>query len=445
MSVLLAFLLAFSFLLGAFSSIMETKGNRSWVLAVRDRLVDYIPSLPFTMDETLKSLLGASPTFPNSIDSLRYRLSTFQRFDEPGQYHLALDKNGSLYALNRLNGNFFSFTKGQLSDGYELPNLSEAIAGIQKDLAQPVLYTDLHFANQQFFIFVVVVTPDQSNECGIAYSFRLDGKKVLNIRRIFSTPCIQDRLNTAMWGGRFSNSKTTLYLSIGEQRYDRSGFPKETYVANRERENKESVFGCVLESIFPVTDFTRFSCGHRNTQGLFYSDADGHLYESEHGPSGGDEINILKRGHYYGWPQVSLGGAYGWPLEGPESGRDPFLDKPGSISGYEKSLRNRGFYRGTHEGFEPPIASWIPSVGASALVQVPRGSSLRDWAGDLLLGTMTEKAIRRVRLSGTRLILDEKIEIRFRIRDMVLDQNNTIYISTDEYQLVALKFEAKNS
>lgn len=151
--------------------------------------------------------------------------------------------------------------------------------------------------------------------------------------------------------------------------------------------------------------------GHRNPQGLTM-DRNGVLWSTEHGPQGGDELNVVVEGKNYGWPHVSLGTDYG--------------SKDLSLSTNQ----------GRHEGYEKPVYAWTPSIGVSNLV------SLRDfherWNGDLIVTSLTGNAMHRLRLNGRSVILDETIKVGHRIRDIVEADGNRMFLWTDEAHLLQL-------
>ena len=133
--------------------------------------------------------------------------------------------------------------------------------------------------------------------------------------------------------------------------------------------------------------------GLRNPQGLT-RDAAGHLWETEHGPQGGDELNVLEPGGNYGWPQVTYGVRY----------------------------RSRAKEVGLHDGFIKPVFAWVPSIGISSiLVNDERLFPL--WRDDLLIGSLSGTqgsghALFRVRRDGTDVQYVERIEVGSRIRDL---------------------------
>ena len=140
------------------------------------------------------------------------------------------------------------------------------------------------------------------------------------------------------------------------------------------------------------------------------------VIESEHGPQGGDELNILKKGKHYGWPFVSLGTHYGtqqWPLN-PIQGR--------------------------HDGYEHPIHAWVPSVATSNLLEIK--DTPNEWKGDLLLGTLKDQALYRLRMVDNKVVYTEKIVIGERIRDLIQRDNGTIVLWCDSARIIELELNA---
>lgn len=154
----------------------------------------------------------------------------------------------------------------------------------------------------------------------------------------------------------------------------------------------DSQLGMLLRIELKSGDVEVVARGFRNPQG-FARDADGNLWQTEHGPQGGDELNVLKPGLNYGWPYVTLGIQYGdnvWP--------------------YSK-------VQGRHDGFEKPVYAWIPSIGISNLV-VSNSSRFPLWQGDLLISSLIAHSIFRARLHQDHVMYVEKIEVGARIRDI---------------------------
>ncbi len=165
-----------------------------------------------------------------------------------------------------------------------------------------------------------------------------------------------------------------------------------------------------------------WSLGHRNMVGLTVHPETGEIWESENGPQGGDEINIIKKGANYGWPLVS----YGRDYAGPRISVDPFK-----------------------EGMEAPWIVWIPSIAASGLTFYT-GDRLPTWKRNLFVGGMMFG-----RIAGTgqlhRIVFNEKweeirresllLELRQRIRNVRQGPDGLLYVLTDEDEGALLRIE----
>lgn len=150
-----------------------------------------------------------------------------------------------------------------------------------------------------------------------------------------------------------------------------------------------------------------YSYGHRNVQGAALHPATGALWASEHGPQGGDELNLVKAGANYGWPVITYGVSYG---SGTPIGE-----------GTEKS------------GMEQPRKYWIPSPALSGMAFY-QGDRFPKWRGNVLLGALRGQALIRVVLDGDRVIEDEimlngKLA---RIRDVRVGPDGYVYLLSDQ-------------
>lgn len=150
-----------------------------------------------------------------------------------------------------------------------------------------------------------------------------------------------------------------------------------------------------------------YSYGHRNPQGLFYDKKRNILFECEHGPRGGDEINIIKSGENYGWPMASYGKEY-WNNQ------------------YVGIARS-------YQGMTDPIKVYVPSIAPSSLM-VYSGKLFKQWEGDLFLGALALRHINKVTLDkNNKPIKEERLfeELDERIRNIIEAPDGTIYFSTD--------------
>lgn len=158
------------------------------------------------------------------------------------------------------------------------------------------------------------------------------------------------------------------------------------------------------------------SMGHRNPQGITILRT-GEVIAVEHGPKGGDEINLIQEGLNYGWPLESFGTTYrGRPLDT-------------SIS------------YGRHDSFEPPIMAWVPSIATSEVTEV---SGFHDaWEGDLLVGSLTRQAIYRIRLQNGTPVFSEPIQIGTRVREIHQHTNGQLVVWSDNEELIFITAEER--
>lgn len=154
-----------------------------------------------------------------------------------------------------------------------------------------------------------------------------------------------------------------------------------------------------------------FSYGHRNPQGMTFNPETQEIWVHEHGPQGGDEINVVKKGANYGWPLVSYG-----------------INYDGTSFTDETSGPN----------FEDPIYYWVPSIAPSGLVYVT-SEKYPDLKGDLLVGSLKFQYVEHLTLDGKRVTAREKIlENIGRVRDVVQSPSGDIYVSVEGKGIVKL-------
>ncbi len=147
-----------------------------------------------------------------------------------------------------------------------------------------------------------------------------------------------------------------------------------------------------------------YSYGHRNPQGLVKHPETGEIWDHEHGPRGGDEINIIKKGANYGWPVITYGINY--------SGT-PITDKT------------------EMDGMEQPIHYWVPSIAPSGMTFVT-SDKYPDWKGNLLVGSLSFQYLERLELQGEKVINRERLlEDIGRVRDVRQSPDGFIYVSVE--------------
>jgi glucose/arabinose dehydrogenase/cytochrome c5 len=153
----------------------------------------------------------------------------------------------------------------------------------------------------------------------------------------------------------------------------------------------------------PVSGNPMWSTGHRNQQGLAF-DLSGNLWDTEHGPRGGDEVNLIKKGANYGWPVRAFSINYS--------------DQP-----FQTPWNKGG------ESFTLPVFRWLPSTGASGLALVD-GAAFADWKGDLIAGGLVGNNVDRFRMKDGALVEHEEILHGLgRVRDINVHRDGTVYIA----------------
>ncbi len=242
-----------------------------------------------------------------------------------------------------------------------------------------------------------------------------DGKRVHGVKTLFTA-------SPAKSGGQHFGSRIaflkdgTLLMSIGD-----GGNPPQrvgNMLARDQAQNLGSHNGAILRltedgKAAPGNPLAGqqgalpelWSIGHRNVQGIAADPQSGRVWASEHGPRGGDEINLIEGGKNYGWPLQSYGADY--------SSREPVGTKnvPGMVQ---------------------PLVAWVPSPAPSGLVYYT-GKAFPQWQGSLLSGGLASQDIRRIAFDASgKVVKQERLDIGKRVRDVRQGPDGHLYALTDE-------------
>ena len=148
-----------------------------------------------------------------------------------------------------------------------------------------------------------------------------------------------------------------------------------------------------------------WSYGHRNPQGLALHPSTRQLWEAEHGPRGGDEVNIILRGHNYGWPVITYG------------------------KNYSGTIISKLTH---HEGMDQPVFHWTPSIAVCGIAFYD-GSQFPEWKNNLLATSLKYERLHRVELDGMNMVKDEIIfEAESRVRDVEVGPDGIIYVALED-------------
>jgi glucose/arabinose dehydrogenase len=160
----------------------------------------------------------------------------------------------------------------------------------------------------------------------------------------------------------------------------------------------------------------KFTYGNRNMQGAALHPRTGELWTHEHGPQGGDEVNVMRAGRNYGWPVITYGANYG---SGTKIGE-----------GTQKA------------GIEPPLYYWVPSIAPSGMAFY-EGDKFPNWRGNLLVGALADKMLVRLELNGEKVVKEERMikGAIGRIRDVRVGPDGLVYLLTDERRGVLARLE----
>lgn len=223
------------------------------------------------------------------------------------------------------------------------------------------------------------------------------------------------------FGSRIAfDKKGFLYFSVGERGMEKD-FPQFTNNDNGKIHRLNDDGSVPKDNPFVGKDPKEFhhsiySYGQRNPQGLTLNPMTGDIWETEHGPRGGDEINIIRGGKNYGWPTITYGIGYD--------------GKP--ISNISKK-----------EGMEQPITYYLPSIAPSGLTFVT-GDKYPAWKGNLMIGSLRFNYLERVEVKNNQVVKQEKVLLNIgRMRNVEQGRDGYLYVGVENpgmvFRLVPVK------
>jgi glucose/arabinose dehydrogenase len=262
--------------------------------------------------------------------------------------------------------------------GEKLSGVPEVFAKGQGGLLDIQLHPDYA---QNGWIYISYAKPVAGGATTALTRFKLQGNQVVEKQDIFEAkPTLEADYH---FGSRIVFDKAKfLYLSVGERgtqpkvqqldndhgkvhrMYDDGRAPKDNPFANQKGSRP-----------------TIWTLGHRNPQGMVYDAANNRIWAVEHGPKGGDELNLIQKGKNYGWPKTSYG-----------------INYDGTVLTKNKEL----------PGVENPVRYWVPSIGPCGMALVT-SKRYPNWEGNLLVGALAFQHVARVQLSGAKYNTEEKL------------------------------------
>jgi len=289
--------------------------------------------------------------------------------------------------------------------------------GSQAGLFDIVLHPN--FAQNNIVYLTYAAGTKKANGTQVARA-RFDGGALQDLRVIFQAMPLKDTDNH--YGGRMAFLPDgTFALTIGEGfEYREKAQDLTSDLGKIVRLNEDG--SVPRDNPFIGRASVRpeiYTWGHRNAQGLIYDAPSARLYETEHGPRGGDELNIIVAGRNYGWPVITYGMDYSGAYV------SPYTQRP---------------------GLEQPVIYWTPSIAPSGLAMY-RGDKFPQWQGDLFVGALAFRHLRRVHLDESGNVVDQEQllnDLHWRIRDVRAAPDGYLYVCTDESDGRVLRLEPAN-
>ena len=329
--------------------------------------------------------------------------------------------NGDILATER-DGRLRLVSNGAL--------LEDAISGVpevhargQGGLLDVALHPD--FASNRL-VYLSYSKPVDGNSTTAVARGRLQGMALVDVEDIF----VADSRGRGHYGSRLAfDNDGYLFVSVGDRQAnpngDQENHPSQDRSNHHGTINRLNDDGSIPDDnpFVGQEDFepSIWSYGHRNPQGMTYDAENNRLWADEHGPQGGDELNLIERGRNYGWPVIGFGVNYGG---------DHLHDS-------------------THQdGMEQPVHFWVPSIATSGLL-VYSGELIPEWRGNIFVGGLNGQQVARVIMDGTESMGEETIyRGHGRIRDIRQGPDGAIYLGidgdTDDAAIVRIAPAASN-
>lgn len=315
----------------------------------------------------------------------------------------AIEQLGNeLYLVTEKEGSLRLISDGVVSG--EIQGVPEVFARSQGGLMDVVLHPDF---KQNEWIYLTYAVGSRDKNALRLMRVKLAGQELVEQQVLFTVSPWKD--TPVHYGARLTFlADNSLLLTSGDGfDYRESAQKKDSLLGKVIRLNDD---GSVPNDNPFVGDKNVkpeiWSLGHRNPQGIVFDQKRHKVFANEHGPKGGDEINIITKANNYGWPVITNGVDYSGALI------TPFKE---------------------YQGMQQPLVDWTPSIAPSSLV-VYYGQMFPELNGDLLSTTLKSKELRRVRLEGDAVLFQQSLflEVGARLRDVMIDQQGAIILLTDD-------------
>ena len=283
----------------------------------------------------------------------------------------------------------------------------------QAGMRDLVLHPD--FAeNRLLYLSYTKPGPDSLGNIAVVRG-RFENDRLSDVEELFHADAFGNGSNrSSQWGGRLAlDGKGYLFITIGDRQWpsegDLSEHPSQSLSSHNGTTIRLHEDGRVPEdNPFVGQDGVHpeiWTYGHRNAQGLAIHPETGDVWLNEHGPQGGDELNLVRPGLNYGWPVVGFGVNYRTGI---------------------------AIHSATHQdGMEPPVHIWVPSIGVTGMLFYT-GAAFPDWRGDMIVASLRGEQLVRLTLDGQQVAREETLMNGMgRIRDVRQGPEGIIYLAMD--------------
>jgi aldose sugar dehydrogenase len=336
---------------------------------------------------------------------------------------MAFLPNGDLLITER-PGRLRVVRDGELRDD-PIDNVPDVYASNQGGLLDVSLHPD--FSNNRWVYFTYADGDEDANRTTLGRGRLTDDDALEDVEVLFAAE--PDKSEAQHFGSRIAwLPDGTLLVSIGDggnPPLEIDGVPArdhgqklDSHLASIIRLNDDG-------SVPPDNPFVGqqnakpeiYSYGHRNIQGLVVDPQTGNVWATEHGPLGGDELNLVQKGENHGWPLVTYGADY--------------------------RTGQRFTPHRTREDMVPPKAVWTPALAPSGL-EIYTGDAFPDWQGNLFAGGLAGQDIRRIVLEGEAVARQETIPLAERVRAVKQGPDGNLYVLTDHEEGELIRIEPAN-
>ncbi|MDG2367751.1 MAG: PQQ-dependent sugar dehydrogenase [Flavobacteriaceae bacterium] len=333
------------------------------------------------------------------IDESNYEMELIFE-DENIIWSIEFFEDNSILAAVK-SGSLFHYTNGEK---IQISGLPEIYLRGQGGLMDIVLHPDFKENNWLYFSYASEDAGEKGGNTTISRA-KLINNNLVDLEVLYKAS--PNTRKGQHFGGRLAfDNENYLYFSVGD-RGNRDVYPQDITLDGGKIYRLNDDGSIPSDNPFfnnPNSKKAIYSYGHRNPQGMFKHPITGKIWTNEHGPRGGDEINIIKKGKNYGWPKITYG-----------------INYSGTTITKNKSLPD----------MEQPLYYWLPSIAPSSFEYIS-SDIYPNWKGSLLAGALVFKYIERIDLENDKVVYRSKIaEDLGRPRDIKQGPDGFVYVSIE--------------